>query len=72
MKAEEGDPLPPAPPGERARSRHEPGLCPRCRSVRRIENARGSVFLLCERSREDPRFPRYPAQPVLDCTGFES
>ena len=33
--------------------------------------ARGSRFVLCERSRTDPRFPRYPPLPVLRCAGFE-
>jgi len=26
---------------------------------------------MCGRAREDPRFPRYPALPVLSCPGFE-
>jgi len=47
------------------------GLCATCRYSRRIETARGSVFRLCERSTSDPRFPRYPALPVLRCDGFE-
>ena len=48
-----------------------PGLCGGCRHARRIETARGSRFWLCERSFEDPAFPRYPALPVLRCAGFE-
>lgn len=47
------------------------GLCNRCRHQRLVPNRRGSVFSLCERSREDERFPRYPRLPVLDCAGFE-
>lgn len=47
------------------------GLCNRCRHQRLVPNRRGSVFSLCERSREDERFPRYPRLPVLDCGGFE-
>jgi hypothetical protein len=31
-----------------------------------------SVFRLCERSRTDPRYPRYPALAVVRCGGFES
>ncbi len=46
------------------------GLCPGCRHVRRITTPR-SVFLLCERSREDAHFERYPRQPVRECPGFE-
>jgi hypothetical protein len=56
----------PAPPGPPA------GLCATCRHSRRIETARGSVFRLCERSVSDPRYPRYPALPVLRCDGFEA
>jgi hypothetical protein len=29
------------------------------------------VFSLCERSRTDPAFPRYPRLPVVECSGFE-
>jgi hypothetical protein len=47
------------------------GLCPRCHHVRRIESAKGSVFWLCEKSREDARLPRYPPQPRMVCHGFE-
>ncbi len=48
-----------------------PGLCGACRHSRVIRSARGSIFRLCERSTTDPRFPRYPNLPVLDCVGFE-
>lgn len=54
--------------GPPAAGRH--GLCPACRHVREVRTAR-SVFLLCERSRGDERFPRYPAQPCMACPGFE-
>ena len=47
------------------------GLCPGCRHVRRIESAKGAVFFLCERSREDARYPKYPPQPVFACPGWE-
>jgi len=40
------------------------GLCDRCRHQRLVPNTRGSVFSLCERSREDPAYPRYPRLPV--------
>lgn len=46
------------------------GLCLHCRYTRVIENRRGSTFRLCERSKEDPRFRRYPPLPVLHCEGF--
>ena len=47
------------------------GLCDSCRHQRLVPNTRGSVFSLCERSREDPDFSRYPRLPVLRCPGFE-
>jgi hypothetical protein len=47
------------------------GLCDSCRHQRLVPNTRGSVFSLCERSREDPAYPRYPRVPVLSCPGFE-
>jgi hypothetical protein len=46
------------------------GLCDRCRHQRLVPNTRGSVFSLCERSRDDPAYPRYPRLPVLSCPGF--
>jgi hypothetical protein len=51
--------------------RPDNGLCDRCRHQRLIPNTRGSVFSLCERSRTDPDYPRYPRIPVLSCPGFE-
>jgi hypothetical protein len=47
------------------------GLCDSCRHQRLVPNTRGSVFSLCERSRTDDRYPRYPPIPVLACPGFE-
>ena len=47
------------------------GLCDRCRHQRVIRNTRGSSFSLCERSRTDPAYPRYPRVPVERCAGFE-
>jgi len=48
------------------------GLCGTCRHSRVIASRRGSTFRLCERSATDPRFPRYPALPVLRCAGYEA
>jgi GNAT superfamily N-acetyltransferase len=39
--------------------------------VQVITSARGSHFFLCERSRTDARYPRYPRLPVLTCAGYE-
>jgi hypothetical protein len=47
------------------------GLCDSCAFQRIVSNTRGSVFSLCNRSREDPSYPRYPRLPVLDCAGHE-
>jgi len=47
------------------------GLCDNCRHQQLVPNTRCSVFSLCQRSRTDPAFPRYPRLPVLSCPGFE-
>jgi hypothetical protein len=47
-----------------------PGLCASCINVRVIENRHGSRFFLCELSKTDPRFPKYPPLPVLRCAGY--
>ncbi len=61
---------------ERLDSSHESddtaaGLCASCAHARRIESDRGSVFILCELSLADPRFPKYPRLPVLSCEGYK-
>jgi hypothetical protein len=47
------------------------GLCESCRHQQVVRNTRGSTFSLCQRSREDERYPRYPRLPVLHCPGHE-
>jgi hypothetical protein len=47
------------------------GLCPSCLHARRVPSARGSEFLLCARSRQDPLYPKYPCLPVTNCPGYE-
>jgi hypothetical protein len=47
------------------------GLCIVCRHHRVVQNRRGSRFYLCELSKIDPSFRRYPALPVMSCRGFE-
>lgn len=47
------------------------GLCDSCRHQRVVRNTRGSAFSLCERSRTDARFPKYPRVPVTRCVGYE-
>ena len=46
--------------------------CAHCLHLRTTENKRGSVFMLCDRNRTEPAFPKYPPQPVHACGGFES
>jgi hypothetical protein len=36
-----------------------------------IRNTRGSEFSLCQRSRTQPEYPRYPRLPVTSCPGHE-
>src|SRR6266536_729977 len=47
------------------------GLCADCVHARRVESGRGSVFILCELSLTDLRFPKYPRLPVLSCEGYK-
>ena len=47
------------------------GLCDSCRHQRIVRSGRGSVFSLCERSKTDDRYPKYPRMPVLACPGHE-
>ena len=47
------------------------GLCDSCNHQRIVRNTRGSSFSLCERSREDERYDKYPRLPVVRCPGFE-
>jgi len=56
----------------RAPERDQMGLCADCLHARRVENAHGSVFILCKRSANDTAYPKYPRLPVLVCPGHES
>jgi hypothetical protein len=47
------------------------GLCDSCAHQRIVRTGRGSAFSLCQRSRNDPAYPRYPRLPVRSCTGYE-
>lgn len=51
--------------------RTDQGLCGSCWHSRLIASAKGTTYFLCERSFADPQFPKYPAIPVTQCTGFE-
>jgi len=47
------------------------GLCATCEYRKSIVSAKGSEFTLCNRSRLDARFPKYPRLPVLACAGYQ-
>ncbi len=48
------------------------GLCTHCSYVRLVTSARGSKFLLCDRSRSEPEhYAKYPRLPVASCSGYE-
>ena len=47
------------------------GLCHSCRYQKLIRNTRGSTFSMCERSKTDDRYPKYPRLPVERCQGWE-
>jgi len=49
----------------------DPGLCGLCVNARIIESKRGSRFYMCELSKVDPAFPKYPPLPVLKCSGYQ-
>ena len=46
-------------------------LCETCARVREVITPRGSRFLLCQLSRTDPAFPKYPPQPMVRCDGYQ-
>jgi hypothetical protein len=46
-------------------------LCGNCAYARVIVSGTGSRFLLCQKSQEDRRYPKYPPQPVQACVGFK-
>ncbi|HVP27702.1 MAG TPA: hypothetical protein VMW35_00900 [Myxococcota bacterium] len=58
--------------GARDPGRSDVGLCATCRHAQRQESARGSTFWRCRRADDDPAFRRYPALPVVRCSGFEA
>ena len=51
--------------------RQAAGLCDSCAHQKLISNTRGSTFSLCERSKVDPRFRKYPPIPVMRCPGHQ-
>jgi hypothetical protein len=56
---------------ERRQAGVPPGLCASCCHARAITSDRGTRFIMCELSKTDPRFRRYPSLPVVACDGYE-
>ena len=46
-------------------------LCETCAWMRAVVTPKGSRFLLCQLSKSDPAYPKYPRQPVVRCSGYE-
>ena len=51
--------------------RHPAGLCDSCVHQKLVRTGRGSEFSMCLRSKEDPRYDKYPRVPVAACPGHE-
>lgn len=49
---------------------HEMSLCKSCRHVKEVVSGTGSRFWLCQLAATDPRLPKYPPQPVMQCGLF--
>jgi hypothetical protein len=47
------------------------GLCASCVNARVVRSGKGSTFIMCELSKSDPRFRKYPPLPVLRCEGWQ-
>ena len=53
-------------------SRRPPaGLCDSCLHQKLVRTGRGSEFSMCLRSKDDPRYDKYPRVPVGACPGHE-
>jgi hypothetical protein len=59
------------PTDDRVFNIHRAGLCATCAHSKIVKSERGSVFILCMRSKTDPAFPKYPPLPVRACAGYE-
>ena len=45
-------------------------LCETCALMREVVTPKGSRFLLCQLSKTDTAYPKYPPQPVVRCDGY--
>ena len=50
--------------------RPDAGLCHSCVHQQLVHTTRGSTFSLCQRSKTEPDYPKYPRLPVLRCPGY--
>lgn len=48
------------------------GLCEACIFHSLVVSSKGTEFHLCEKSKTNPSFPRYPRLPVKECEGFQA
>lgn len=46
-------------------------LCEKCVWMREVVTPKGSRFLLCQLSKTDSAYPKYPPQPVVRCAGYQ-
>ncbi len=46
-------------------------LCETCAVMREVIAPKGSRFLLCQLSKSDPAYLKYPPQPVVRCDGYQ-
>ena len=47
-------------------------LCETCSRMREVVTPRRSRFLLCTLSATDPRYAKYPPQPIVGCEGYRA
>ena len=51
--------------------RQPAGLCDSCAHQQLVHTTRDSTFSLCQRSKAEPEYVKYPRLPVLQCPGHE-
>ena len=51
---------------------NERNLCEECIHKKEIISGRGSRFIMCSMSQIDKRFPKYPRQPIIKCSGYSA
>jgi hypothetical protein len=49
-----------------------PSLCETRAWMREVVTPKGSRFLLCQLSKTDSAYPKYPPQPVVRCDGYRN